>query len=294
MKFSGILASVPTPFNHRGDLYPSKIRQNVSLLNKTGLAGYLVCGAAGEGALLLPDEKTRVWEEVAGAAGEGKVLLADCSAESVRQAVELTERAAGAGYQAAVMAPPRFDRRECGHFSTQALFFRSTADRSKIPVMVRHGPGRDGFLFGVEQLASLAEHPNIAALCLDTEDADYVEECARLAGDRCQVLAGSGSCLWPQMERGAAAVITDFASAAPYFCLSIEEAIRTREFEAARELQDRATLAAALVTTKFGVPGLKCALDLQGYYGGSPRLPLIPVDEEVKREIRAAFQGIPS
>ena len=294
MNLSGIFASVTTPFDHRGDIYPSKIRQNVSLLNKTGLAGYLACGAAGEGALLLPDERTHVWEEVASAATDGKTLLAGCSADGVRQAVELTKRAAGLGYQAAVIAPPRFDPRPGVSFSTLALYFRSIADRSTIPVIVLHGPRNDGFLFGVEDLAALAQHPNIAALCLDTEDVGYVSENGSLAGDRYQVLTGCAACLYPQLSRGASAAITDLASVAPYFCLSIEEAIRTREFDAAQEIQARATLAAELITTKFGVPGLKCALDLQGYYGGPPRLPLVPVDEQTKEEMRVALHGLSS
>ena len=294
MKLSGIFASVTTPFDHRGEIYPSKIRQNVSLWNKTALAGYLVCGAAGEGALLLPDEKTKVWEEVAQSAGPGKTLLAGCSAEGVRQAVDLTDRAAETGYQAAVVAPARFDRRECGQFSTQSLFFRTTADRSKIPLIVHHAPENDGARFEAEELASLGEHPNITALCVATEDAAYLEECVRLAGDRCQVLAGLGSCLYPALARGAAAAITDLASAAPYFCLSIEAAIRTREYDAAQELQNSATPASALVTSAFGAAGLKCALDLQGYYGGLPRLPLVPVNEKARDEIRAAFHDIPS
>jgi 4-hydroxy-2-oxoglutarate aldolase len=39
------------------------------------------------------------------------------------------------------------------------------------------------------------------------------------------------------------------------------------------------------VTTRFGVSGLKAALDMLGYYGGSPRLPLMPLDDERRREL---------
>jgi hypothetical protein len=37
---------------------------------------------------------------------------------------------------------------------------------------------------------------------------------------------------------------------------------------------DLGSLASALVTTKYGVPGLKYAMELNGYYGGPARLPL--------------------
>jgi 4-hydroxy-2-oxoglutarate aldolase len=46
------------------------------------------------------------------------------------------------------------------------------------------------------------------------------------------------------------------------------------------------------VTTKYGVPGLKYAMDLQGYYGGPPRLPLTVLKPEQQREIEQAFDGL--
>ena len=59
-----------------------------------------------------------------------------------------------------------------------------------------------------------------------------------------------------------------------------------------REWQTRIGRAAYLVTTKYGVPGLKYAMDLAGYYGGPPRLPLKPLCPPEKREIEDAFQDL--
>jgi len=56
--------------------------------------------------------------------------------------------------------------------------------------------------------------------------------------------------------------------------------------------QNRIGRAAALVTSKYGVPGLKHAMDLNGYYGGPPRLPLIGPTPEAKREIEEAFRDL--
>ncbi len=47
-----------------------------------------------------------------------------------------------------------------------------------------------------------------------------------------------------------------------------------------------------LVTTSYGIPGLKYAMDLNGYYGGPPRLPLIPPSPDAKREIEEAFRDL--
>src|SRR5260370_381370 len=82
---------------------------------------------------------------------------------------------------------------------------------------------------------------------------------------------------------GAVGAVPALAKAAPYATISIWEAHRTREAAAAFDWQNRILRAAQLVTTKYGVPGLKYAMDLNGYYGGPPRLPLIPVTPEARQ-----------
>jgi 4-hydroxy-2-oxoglutarate aldolase len=46
---------------------------------------------------------------------------------------------------------------------------------------------------------------------------------------------------------------------------------------AAGELHLRLLPVARAVTSQFGVPGLKAAMDMLGYHGGYPRLPLLPL-----------------
>jgi 4-hydroxy-2-oxoglutarate aldolase len=83
-----------------------------------------------------------------------------------------------------------------------------------------------------------------------------------------------------------------FANAAPYATISIWEAHRTRESAAALDWQNRIAHPAQLVTVKYGVPGLKHAMDLNGYYGGPPRLPLTVLNPAQQREIEQAFREI--
>jgi len=70
------------------------------------------------------------------------------------------------------------------------------------------------------------------------------------------------------------------------------EAHRQREYDAAADWQRRISRAAVLVTTKYGIPGLKHAMDLSGYYGGPVRLPLAPSSPAAKKEIEEAFADL--
>ena len=103
------------------------------------------------------------------------------------------------------------------------------------------------------------------------------------------MLTGSAPTLAPSLAVGCVGAVLAFANAAPYATISIYEAHRTRETAAALDWQNRIARAAQLVTVKYGVPGLKYAMDLQGYYGGPPRLPLTVLKPEQQHEIE---QGI--
>jgi len=107
-----------------------------------------------------------------------------------------------------------------------------------------------------------------------------------------QMLVGSADKLANSLALGAIGGILAFANAAPYAAISIWEAHRTREFDAALDWQNRISKAAVLVTAKHGIPGLKYAMDLSGYYGGPPRLPLTTPCPDAKREIEEAFQDL--
>jgi 4-hydroxy-2-oxoglutarate aldolase len=106
------------------------------------------------------------------------------------------------------------------------------------------------------------------------------------------VLVGSAPTLWPSLSAGANGAILAYANAAPYSCIAIWEAHLKREEEAGRDWQNRIARAARLVTVKYGIPGLKHAMDLNGYYGGPPRLPLTPVAPEAQRNIEEAFDNL--
>jgi dihydrodipicolinate synthase/N-acetylneuraminate lyase len=100
-----------------------------------------------------------------------------------------------------------------------------------------------------------------------------------------QVLVGSAQTLLPSLERGAVGAILAFACPAPTACFEIYTAWRDGDRGLAQEKQERIAAAAKRIVGELGVPGLKYALDFNGYYGGPPRLPLLPPTADVKSEI---------
>ena len=291
-KLQGILPPIATPFDHHGELYRVKVQHNVEKWNRTGLAGYVVCGSTGESVYLTTEEKLRLWEWVAEYAASDKILMCGTGMEGVRETVALTNAAAERGYKAAMVRTPHYYKNLLNNVSAQVLYFRAVADQIKIPLMIYNWPQVTGVDISPEAVAILSHHPNIFAI---KESSGNLEKCIQMIKEvqpGFQVLTGSAPILAPSLAIGCAGAVLAFANAAPYSTISIWEAHRSREFAAAMDWQNRILRAAQLVTVKYGVPGLKYAMDLNGYYGGPPRLPLTAITPEAKKEIEQAFEGL--
>ena len=83
------------------------------------------------------------------------------------------------------------------------------------------------------------------------------------------------------------------ACVVPRACVALYEAFRRGAHDDARELQRRILPVANAVTSGYGVAGLKAALDLAGYVGGSPRRPLLPITDDGRAAIQDALATLP-
>lgn len=291
-KLNGILPPIATPFDHNGEIYKVKVQHNVEKWNRTGLAGYVVCGSTGESVYLTTEEKLKLWDWVAEYASSDKILMAGTGVESVRETVALTNAAAERGYKAAMVRTPFYYRNLIARPDSQLLYFRAVADQVNIPIMIYNWPQATGVDIPVETVVALSEHPNIFAIKESSGNLEKMIQMLQLVKPGFQVFNGSAPILAPALGIGCSGGVLAFANAAPYACVTIWEAHRMREPEAAMDWQKRILRAAQLVTVKYGVPGLKYAMDLNGYYGGHPRLPLVPITPEAKKEIELAFDGL--
>ena len=292
MKLQGIFPPITTPFDHNGDIYVSKIEHNVTKWNLTALSGYVVMGSTGESVHCTPEEKFKVWEEVAKHAAPEKLLIAGTGVESVRETVWLTSRAAEIGYKAIMVRTPHYYKNLINSAAGQMLYYRAVADQAQLPIIIYNWPQVTGVDIPVDAVAALSEHPNIIAIKESSGNLEKVMQMIREVKHGFQVLVGSAPTLWPSLLMGACGAILAYANAAPYSTIAIWEAYRTREDAAGLDWQNRIGRAAALVTSKYGVPGLKYAMDLNGYYGGPPRLPLSTPTPHAKKEIEEAFRDL--
>lgn len=107
-----------------------------------------------------------------------------------------------------------------------------------------------------------------------------------------QVLVGSAQKLEPSLNAGAVGAILAFANAAPTACYEIYAAWKEDDAELAHLKQQRIVQAAQRIAGELGIPGVKYGMDFNGYFGGTPRLPLLPVTADLKAEIERLLADI--
>lgn len=107
-----------------------------------------------------------------------------------------------------------------------------------------------------------------------------------------QVLTGAAGQLIDSLNAGASGGILAIAAFAPEGCQEIYTAWKDNDSALMANKQQRVVGPSAVVLAKFGVSGIKHACDLNGYYGGRPRLPLLPLNAEQQTEVARAIADL--
>ncbi|HAF67070.1 MAG TPA: dihydrodipicolinate synthase family protein [Clostridiales bacterium UBA9857] len=286
----GIFAPIPTPFVDEAIAY-DKLESNLAKWGATGLSGVVVLGSNGEQPYVDEDEKVELWKFARRHFPDDKAVIAGTGAESTRAAIRLTKKAADAGAQAALILTPHYFK---ANMNAEALerFYTDVADESPIPVLLYNMPGNTGLNLTPPLVKKLSEHPNIKGIKDSGGNIAQISQFLRDAPEDFVVFAGSASFLMPALVMGAHGGILATANVAPDLCVRIYELVNQGQYDEARSIQLKIIKLNSLVTAKYGVAGLKAALDMIGYFGGLPRRPTLPIGDEEKAEILAALEEL--
>lgn len=107
-----------------------------------------------------------------------------------------------------------------------------------------------------------------------------------------QVLAGGAQTLHPSLEAGAVGGVLGLAAPAPQCCYEVYTAWKEGDAGLAAEKQQRIAPAGTRVVSQLGIAAVKYACDLNGYYGGRPRLPLLPLTAEQRSEVETLMGDV--
>ncbi len=285
ISLAGLYPPIPTPFDSGGAVDEAHLRSNLERWNEQPLDGYVVGGSNGEFAFLSSDERVAVVEAARQEIGDDRLLIAGSASESTRLTIEITKRMAGSGAQAVLVVTPHYFR---ARMTADALVahYEQVAEASPVPVVLYSVPANTGIDLPVEAVVRLSDHPNIVGIKDSGGDVVKIGRMVDRTPAAFQVLAGSAGFLLGALAVGAVGAVSALANIAASSLSQLVSSFREGNQAEARELQLRMLEPNRAVTSKFGVAGLKAAMDLLGYYGGPVRSPLQPLKEGELAELR--------
>ncbi len=290
-EFGGVFIPVPTPF--RGEeAGVDRLKANLERWNQTDLAGYVVLGSTGEFPMVSEAERDRIFVAAREAIPREKAFIAGTGAESTQMTVRQTKRAAEVGADAAIVITPNYYKRSLAQPAAQIRHYLAVAEASPIPVMLYNFPQNTGINLEPETVARIAEHPNVCGIKDSSGNIPQAGQIIHQTPKSFHVLVGAAAALLPALAIGASGGILALANIAPREYCEVYSLARQGRWDEAREIVYRLMVVDRGVHGRYGIGGLKAALDLQGYYGGPCRSPLGTPDgdaiEEIKEVMAAA------
>jgi 4-hydroxy-2-oxoglutarate aldolase len=284
MKLQGVLPPIATPFQD-GKLASDRLKKNFQKWNKTGLSGYLVLGSNGEAVYLNEKEKIEVVEVSRASIPRSKIMMVGTGMESTQETIRFTNQVAKMGADCALVVTPSYFK---GSMKPQILYdhFIAVAESSRIGILLYNVPQFTGINLEPEWVAKLSEHSNIVGIKDSSGNIGQLSEIIHLSKKGFAVFVGSAPVFFPALCLGAVGGILAVANVVPQECVQIQTLFDKGKMNKAKALQNQLTPLAKAVTTKYGIGGLKMAMDLAGYFGGNPRLPLKKPGREVEEELR--------
>jgi len=282
---AGNFPAVPTPFDERGEVDFKHLEFNLQKLNQLPLDGYVVGGSNGEFTLLTLEERVQVVQVVKEGLPLDRGLIAGAGMESTRATIDLIERMAEVGAHAVLIVTPHY---YTGRMTAEALeqHYIAIADRAPIPILLYSVPANTGLILPAEAVLRLSSHPNIIGMKDSGGDITRIGYLIKHTPEEFSMFAGSAGFYLGALVVGAAGLVGALANVAAQDLAQMVEHFHKGQLEKARDIQLKLIKPNYAVTSRFGVAGLKAAMEMQGFYGGPVRSPLLPLRSEEKDELR--------
>lgn len=290
-RLEGILLPTTTPFSPAGDVQPKHLESNIQKWSTTGITGVVILGSTGERVHLDEREYTELVETSRRAVPENLAFIVGAGQQSTVGSINEIKRAAKSGADAVLVITPSFYR---SAITQEALFkhYNEIADASPVPVILYSMPALTGIKIESATIARLSDHQNIIGVKDSSADVEGFKQTVELCPQEFAVMTGNGTIFLDALRAGATGAILAVGCAVAEVCVEILRAYRDKRIDHAELLQSKLTPLATAVTTKYGIGGLKAALDINGYVGGSVRAPLQAPTESAKLEIEQLLKEV--
>lgn len=267
-----------TPFRE-GKVDLEKFAELAERQAREGSHGVVVCGTTGEPSSLTPDERTELVNVAVEVIAKRIPVVAATGSQSFAETIEITTRAEKAGADAVLVVTPYYIKP-----SQRGLveYFVSVGQRTELPLMIYHIPGRAAVSVKPATVARIAERlPNLVGIKHAVNDLEFVTELLTELGPEFRVFCGLEALSLPMLVVGARGLMNAVSNLAPARVAALYEAVEQGNLATARKLHAELFELNQSIFLDTNPGPLKYMMSRLGLLDSPElRLPLVSIDGE--------------
>jgi 4-hydroxy-tetrahydrodipicolinate synthase len=286
--WKGCGTALVTPFDEKGRIDFGALEALVEDQIVAGVDFLVPCGTTGESATLSRDDRKAVTAAVVRVANGRAPVVAGAGGNHTARAVFWARDAAAAKADGILSVTPMYNRP-----SREGLVrhFSAIADATDLPILVGNEPGRTAMDLDVETILRLSEIPRVAGLKEASTDFGKIARLMASLPEDFAVFAAEDATALALIALGARGLISVAANEIPKVMSELVHAALDDHRGAALELQHKYLPLMEMNFLESNPGPVKCALSLMGKCGETLRLPLVPVQDDVRRRIEKILAG---
>ena len=282
--FSGIATALITPFKD-GEIDFSALGRIIDFQITSGINALVIAGTTAEAATLTPYERYKLFE-FAKKRVDGKVpIIYGTGTNDTKTTKEYTQLAKEFEADAVLIVTPYYNK---GTESGVIKHYETVAETTDLPIILYNVPSRTGVNLPISSIARLCEHENIVGIKEASDLADRLTELSSLS-DKISIYAGNDSQIYSVLALGGSGAVSVLSNVEPQAVLGITNSFYRKEYESSRILQLALLNKIRALFKETNPAPIKYAMSVRGFCREEVRLPLLPPEDSLKRELKELF-----
>lgn len=289
LPFTGAAVAIVTPMNENGSVNFAKFAEIIDAQIAAGTDAIVVCGTTGEGSTLSIEEHEAVMKFCIDKVAKRVPVIAGTGSNDTAFSVRLSKEAEAYGADALLLITPYYNKT-----SQKGLIahFGAVAEAVNIPCILYSVPGRTGMNILPETCKELSKFKNIVAIKEASGNLSQIARIIALCGDDLAVYSGEDGQVVPILSLGGKGVISVLSNVAPKETHDMANACLAGDFKTGAAMQLKyLALIDALFSDVNPIP-VKEAMNLMGMDVGPCRLPLVPMADALRENLKAQLAAV--
>ena len=287
--FTGIMPALLSPVYEDGSIREATLRRLVRDLSQTGITGFYLCGATGEGIAMAPERRMELVEIVKDEAPEGMKLINHIGAADMATVRRLARHSRQIGLDGISSVPPFFfNYDERGVMD----YYRAMSDESQgLPLLIYASP-LSGTPLPVETVEKMLSIPGFVGMKYTNPNYYLMTRYKKLDGGNINIINGPDETCMLGLLMGADAAIGSTYNVMPRLFVRLYEAVKAGRLEEAKPLQMKADDLIELMLRFDVISCCKLMLEKRGYDIGETNAPMKRLTAAQKEEFLAAVDRL--